>query len=143
MEKYYECKFHNLGSKTRYNPKRRLMHGLGPEIPLILVNDNGNVFEFFTKTKFDLGKNGVSLPNSTLSFSFDSSWYFYCHTIFPTEALKKLEPFMKNPSKCIKPINFYFDWFRNEYIKMQQISEQSNNELSDAQSILSNFWKDH
>lgn len=150
MEEYYECRhsFHLEKTKApRCYLQYKSLFGPEQEIPLILVNDDGNIFEFFTKTKFISEKNGYywcfKLPNSTLSYGLNSSCANYSTKILPADALKKLEPFMKKPSKCIGQINSYFDWFKNEFIQKQQEIERTNKANPEAQSILSKFWKNH
>ena len=65
MEEYYECRhsFHLEKTKApRCYLQYKSLFGPEQEIPLILVNDDGNIFEFFTKTKFISEKNGYFKP---------------------------------------------------------------------------------
>lgn len=146
MEEYYECNlygYQTIQSKLLYKP----LFGEQQKIPIILVNDNGSVFEFFTKTRFELmstgAASGFKLPNSTLSYHFDSSCLYWCRKILPADALKELEPFMKKPARYAKQINSFFDWFRDDLIRMEQEAERKSQENSDAQTVLSDYWRNH
>lgn len=153
MEEYYLCSdYRCIRHDTNKEPgcylEYETLFGSKKEIPIILVNDDGNVFEFFTKTKFiyvDAGySSSFKLPDSTLSFYRDSSCgNTYYRKILPADALKRLEPYMKKPSKCIKQINSYFDWYKKEFIQKQQEAERTKKANSDAQSILSKYWKNN
>ena len=86
---------------------------------------------------------GFKLPNSTLSYHFDSSCLYWCRKILPADALKELEPFMKKPARYAKQINYFFDWFRDDLIRMEQEGERKSQENSDAQTVLSDYWRNH
>ena len=151
MEKYFKCEKRNYcGMKD--NPEQYLTYvpyfGKTKIIPIILVNDDGNIFEFFTKTKFNASSrgngycsSGYELPDSTLFYYFNSSYPYYCREIFPIDALKELEPFMKNPSKYSERIISYFDWFRADFVRKQQEADRKDKENANAQSVLSRFWE--
>ena len=116
-------------------------------IPIILVEENDTILEFFTKTRFERKGNyawsGLGLPQSTLIYYGRSSNSAHYRELLPTEALKILEPCMKNYEKYANAINKYFDCFRDEFKRKQEEELQAKRKELNAEEILSNLWRKH
>ena len=151
MKKYYLCKFNAYrGSEVAkmafplltYTP----LFGKTREIPIILIEENGVVLEFFTQTIFECNKSGYSysfsLPNSSLCYQDYTSYdAFDCREITPAESLKILEPCLKYQDKHAQRINRYFDCFRTEFEQKQVERRRQNKQNEEADKILSSYLK--
>ena len=149
MRKYYRCNHHvNWGTEVSKNAFYILTYTpfLGKErrIPIILIEENDEVLEFFTKTKFERNTEGYnysfSMPNSTLCYRRYTSYAtFDYNEITPAEALKILEPCMKHKVKYVPKIHAYFDCFRKEFEQKQDEIRRQNQKNDEADKILSRY----
>ena len=147
MDKYYLCEHH-------FHPKERHLQNClmtrfflsgKQEIPIVLVESGGSVFEFFTKTTFTGPMRNsiyfeIFLPNSTLSYS-TAICNRHFQEIAPIDALTKLKPFMKRADQCADRINRFFDYHRKEYKQQLEAKRRHDQSNSEAALVLSDFFK--
>ena len=147
MKKYYLCNHNvNWGTEVSKNAFSFLTYapffGKERKIPIVLIAENDVVQEFFTKTRFECNTGycnySFSLPNSTLCYRRYTSYKtFDYREITPAEALKILDPCMKNKEKYVPKIHAYFDCFRKEYEQKQDEVRKQNEKNAEADKILS------
>lgn len=154
MKTFYSCTYivhpyhrshaTNVAENAAYLLEYATFWGKKQTIPIILVEENEIILEFFTKTKFErVGGSGLQLPQSTLTYLGRSSSSAHYRRLLPTEALKILEPCMKNYEKYANAINKYFDCFRDEFQRNQEEELQAKRKELNAEEILSNLWRKH
>lgn len=122
-----------------------LWGGRSNQIPIILVEEDDTILEFFTRTKFEREGDGfwkcLKLPQSTLVYNGRSSAAASYKEIMPTEALKILEPWMdKKFDKCGTAIQQYFNCFRDKYKSEQEEKMNAEKENMNAEEALSRYW---
>ena len=153
MKKYYLCRFYAcLGGEVAKNAFQFLTYtpfwGKEQKIPIVLIEENDDVLEFFTKTKFEGVSNqygireGLSLPNSTLCYWKNHTYATLTYSeVTPAEALKILDPCVKNMKKYVPRIHAYFDCFRKEFEQKQEEICRQNKANDEADRILSGYLR--